>query len=112
VSAKAGAGTLIEDIGREQAPQRGLRRIIAAIDPAPVPSLEHPLERRLEDVDVQAQGAVQLGELGVGHLALEAVVAYDLPDDGAVLLLHVALIVLAISTPPREGDLGPRTVLV
>jgi len=107
---EAGARRLGEDIGRAQALQGSPRGIIAAVDPAALPPLEVQLQGRLENVDVQAQGAVQLGALVVGQLALATVVADDLPHDGAVRGLHVALVVRALGAPPGDGDLRPLTV--
>jgi len=47
----------------------------------------------------------------VGQVTLEAIVAHHLPHHRAILLFHIALVVLAIRAPPREGDLGPCAVL-
>jgi len=49
------------------------------------------LHRRLEEVDSEAHRPVHLGALPLGGLALEAVVADELPHDDAVLLLDERL---------------------
>jgi len=69
---------------------------------AALPPLELELERGLKEVDVQARRPAQFGELAVGALAREAVIAHELPHHGAILLLDVALVVLPVRPPARE----------
>ncbi len=68
------------------------------------------LHRRLEEVDVQPHGSVQLGQLAIGALAFEAVVADQLPHDRTVLLLDEALVVLVGHPATGEGELFVGTV--
>ena len=91
----------VEGAAGEQPLARRLRRVVAACAArAAVAPLLAQLHRGLEEVHVQPHRPVQLGQLPVGPLALEAVVADELPHDDAVLLLDEALVVL-LGRPAR-----------
>src|SRR5581483_8193682 len=78
--------------------------IVGAADAASFASLRRQLHRGLEEVHVQAQGAVELAQLPIGAFSLETIVADEVADDRAVLLLDEALIVLAGDATPGEAD--------
>ena len=85
---------------------RGQRRVVALADEGALPSLLGELERRLEEVHEQPHRPVEPRQgFGRGE-PLEPPVAHHPPHDGAVLLLDVGLVVLAIG--PRAGERDPR----
>ena len=68
------------------------------------------LHRRLEEIDVQPHGSIQLGQLAIGTLTFEAVVADELPYNRAIFLFDKAGVVLVADPPAGEGELLTRPV--
>lgn len=90
---------------RQQTLQRRLGSIIPARHLTALAALAHQFHGRLKEVDVEPHRPIQFGQLAIGALALEAIVADELADDRAIFLLDKALIVLAISSTARKRDL-------
>src|SRR5262245_11397576 len=64
----------------------------------------HELFDGLEKVHMEAGQVVDAGELGIGASGREAIVADELADDGAVLLLDVSAVVFLPGAAAGEGD--------
>src|SRR5438552_1505896 len=104
-----------EHAGGAEALVRRLGPVVDAVDPRAVPRLRHELFHGLEEVHVQAGEAIDAGELSIGSLGSEAIIADELADDGAVFLLHVRAVVLLPGAAAGERDplaLTPRVELV
>ena len=87
-----------------------LRPIEDAMQDRPVAGLGVETLHRLEEVDVQAEQAIDPRELGVGAFAGETIMADQRAHDRPVLL-HMRAIVLAIGAAPCEGQSGPVAVV-
>src|SRR3954447_15049908 len=88
-----------------QEPLAGRRwRMIALADPCALALLPGQLERGLEDVHEQPCRRVEPGQSRRGRQPLQASIAHDAADHGAVLLLDEGLVVFAIGSTAREGD--------
>src|SRR3954447_20035626 len=88
-----------------QEPLAGRRwRMIALADPCALALLPGQLERGLEDVHEQPCRRVERGQSRRGRQPLQASIAHDAADHGAVLLLDEGLVVFAIGSTAREGD--------
>src|SRR3954451_16752431 len=88
-----------------QEPLAGRRwRMIALADPCALALLPGQLERGLEDVHEQPCRRVEPGQSRRGRQPLQAAIAHDAADHGAVLLLDEGLVVFAIGSTAREGD--------
>ena len=74
--------------------------------------LAHELFDRLEEVDVPASQGVDAGQLGIGALGGEAIIADEMADDGPVLLLHMRAVVLLPGAAAGEGDALADTVSI
>jgi len=85
-------------------------RIVASAEVTAFALLDPQFHRRLEEVHVQPERPIQLSQLPVRGLAFETVIADDLPDDRAILLLDVALVVLLRDPPAGERDVLPFAV--
>jgi len=72
--------------------------------------LAHELFDRLEEVDVQASQGVDAGQLGIGALGGEAIIADEMADDGPVLLLHMRAVILLPGAAAGEGNALADTV--
>ena len=91
-----------EDPGRADALIGGLGAIVSATHPGPVARFgDEPLDG-LEEIGVEANEAVDARELGKGGLGRVAIVADELADDCAVLLLDVGAVVLAVGAAARN----------
>src|SRR5207244_10244607 len=93
----------------------GLGRLGPVIDTVHVRALSlfgHELLHGLEEVDVQAGEAIDAGELGIGGLGGEAIIADELADDGAVLLFDMGAVVLLPGAAASEGDAALAAVVV
>jgi hypothetical protein len=66
----------------------------------------------LEEVHVEASEAIDAGELRIGGLGREAIIADEAAHDGAVLLLDVGTVVFLVGAAPGEGDVHPLAVVV
>jgi hypothetical protein len=58
------------------------------------PSLGAHLHRRLKDVHIQAHRPIQLGQLAIGALIFETIVANKLSNNGTIPLFDKTLVVL------------------
>src|SRR3954462_9867711 len=77
-----------------QKPLAGRRwRMVALADPCPLALLPGQLERGLEDVHEQPHRRVEPGQSRRGRQPLQASIAHDAADHGAVLLLDEGLVV-------------------
>ncbi len=83
---------------------RRLDPVVDAVHVGAVPLFGHELLHGLEEVDVQAGEAIDAGELGIGGFGGEAIIADELPDDGAVLLFDMGAVVLLPGPTAGEGD--------
>lgn len=81
---------------------RRLGVIVGAADFRAITLFGLQLHGRLKTIDVEAQCPVELGRLTVGQFPDEAVVADHLPDDVAVLLFDVALIIALLGAPAAD----------
>src|SRR3954470_23364817 len=79
-------------------------RMVALADPCALALLPGQLERGLEDVHEQPCRRVEPGQSRRGRQPLQASIAHDAADHGAVLLLDEGLVVFAIGSTAREGD--------
>src|SRR5712691_7410628 len=107
---RAGGGR--EHAGGTQALEGRLRSIGDAAHVGAVPLFAHELLHGLEEVDVQAGEAIDAGELGIGGLGGEAIIADELADDGAVLLFDMGAVVLLPGATAGEGDAALPAVVV
>lgn len=92
-----------------------VRRLSAVVDPVDAGAgavLGHELLHGLEEVDVQAREPIDAGELGIGRLGGEAIIADEVPHDRAVLLLDVGAVVLLPGATAGEGDPARVAVVV
>src|SRR5215510_14082316 len=101
---EVGAHRVGEDAGGAEALIGGLGAIVDAVDPGAVAALGQELFDRLKEIDVQAGQLIDAGELRVGGVRGEAIVADELADDGAVLLLDVSAVVFLPGAAAGEGD--------
>jgi hypothetical protein len=85
-------------------PERRPRGSVAPPKTATIALFADELQRGLEEVHVEPGRPIQLAKVPIGALALEPVVADELADDRAILLLDVALVVLVGGAATREGD--------
>ena len=92
-----------QHIGGTEPLPRSLRATIAAHGAGADARLGDELLHRLEEVDVQAGDAVDGGQLGMGGLGREAIIADEAADDGAVLLFDMRVVVLLPGPAPGEG---------
>src|SRR2546428_3540278 len=83
-----------------------------AVHVGAVPLFAHELLHGLEEIDVQAGEAIDAGELGIGGVGGEAIIADELADDGAVLLFDMGAVVLLPGATAGEGDATLPTVVV
>ncbi len=83
---------------------RRLRLIIGAPHFTSLALFRLKLHGGLKTVDVDPQCPVEFGELVIGQLAREEIIANHLPNDLPVLLFHVALIVASSRTPSCESE--------
>ena len=94
----------LEDAGGAQAL---IRRLGPIVDPPDAVLHADPgdqLLHGLEEVHVEAQQAIDGVEGRIAGLGGEAIIADPPPDDGAVLLLDVGTVVLAVRATAGEGD--------
>ena len=87
-------------------------RLSAVIDPPTsraLTGLGHELLHRLEKVHMQTGEAVDALQLPIGGPGGEAIIADELADDGAVLLLDMSAVVLA-GPAAREGNAMARAI--
>ena len=89
---------------------RRLGAVIDAVDPGALPGFRHELFDGLKEVHVQAGELVDASELGIGGLGGEAIIADEVPDDSAVLLLDMGAVVLLPGAAAREGDALPLAI--
>src|SRR5713101_5188396 len=108
---------VLADAGREHA--GGAEPVIGRLGPVvdtvhvgAVPLFAHELLYGLEEVDVEAGEAIDAGELGIGGVGGEAIIADELADDGAVLLFDMGAIVLLPGPTAGEGDAALAAVVV
>jgi hypothetical protein len=83
-----------ENPGRREPLVRRLGVVKAAVHAGPVTSLTHERLDGLEEVHVQPGELIDAGQLRIGSFGSEAIIADELADDGAVLLLDVGAVVL------------------
>src|SRR5712692_1195211 len=108
---------VLADAGREHAggaePVIGrLSPVVDAVHVGAVALFAHELLHGLEEIDVQAGEAIDAGELGIGGLGGEAIIADELADDGAVLLFDMGAVVLLPGAAAGEGDAALPAVVV
>src|SRR5712692_6501525 len=63
------------------------------------------LHRRLKEVHIQAHRPIQLGQLAIGALTFETIVANKLSNNGTIPLFDKTLVVLVADPSTRERDL-------
>lgn len=100
----------VEHIGREQPLHGGRCLVVDPPHPTPLPGLLLELHGGLEDVHVQAQRPVELGQLPIRRLPFKPVISHQLPDHRAVLLFDETLIVLLGDPSSGEGDVLLLTI--
>src|ERR1700730_2928775 len=93
-----------EDARGAEALVRRLGAVIDAVDAGALASLGQEFLHGLEEVHVQAGEAADAGELRIGGPGGEAIIADELPDHRAVLLLDVGVVVLFPGAAVGEGD--------
>jgi hypothetical protein len=96
--------------GREPLVGR-LGLVKTAVHTGPVASFTDELLDGLEEVHVQPGEVVDAGKLSIGRFGGEAIIADELADDGAVLLLDVGTVVLLPSAAAHKGDALAPTVV-
>src|SRR5437899_250115 len=109
---QAPSGAAVDLAGGAEALVRRLGAVVDAVDAGALARLGDELLHRLEEVHVQAGELVDVGELRIGSLGGEAIIAHELPDDGAVLLLDVGAVVLFPSAAAGEGHPVAATPIV
>src|SRR5437867_3279982 len=82
----------------------GLGTIEHATQARPGALFAHELFDRLKDIDGQAGEVVRAGELGIGGFGGEAIIADEVTDNGAVLLLHVGAVIFRPRAAAGEDD--------
>src|SRR5512144_1467473 len=106
------AGRRGEYAGAAQALVGRLGPIVDPLHAGPVPVLGHELLDRLKEVDVEPREPIDAPELCIGRLRGEAIIADELPHDGAVLLLDVGAVVLLPGAAASKGDAPLPAVVV
>ncbi len=82
-------------------------RLGAVVEPAcprARPRLGHELLHGLEEIHVQAGEPVDAGELRIGGVGGEAIIADEVAHDGAIFLLDVGTVILLPGATTGEGD--------
>ena len=74
---------------RQHPLERRLRRSVRSAHTTASPRLGDQLHRRLEEVHIQPHRPIQLGQLTIGALAFEAIVANKLPHHRAIFLFDL-----------------------
>ena len=85
-------GCAREDPGGREPLVGRLGLVKPAMHPGPVTSFAHELLDGLEEVHVQAGELIDAGQLSIGGFGGEAIIADELADDGAVLLLDMGTV--------------------
>ena len=80
--------------------------VIALRHPGAVPGLLHQLERGLKEIHKEPHAAIEPRQFGGRGNARVSAIAHHTSHDGAVLLLDMGLVILAIG--PRAGELDMR----
>jgi hypothetical protein len=93
-----------EDARGSEALVGRLGAVVDAVGAGALAGLGQELLHGLEEVHVQAGELVDAPELAIGGMGDEAIIADELADDGAVLLLDVGAVVLLPGATAGKGD--------
>jgi len=88
----------------------GLGAVVVLFDPAAMAFLGNEFGRGEEEVEVEAEGGVELLHHLEGRVAFQTAVPDETTDHGPVLLLDEAGVVLPPGAGAREGDPLPQAV--
>jgi hypothetical protein len=91
-----------QDSSGQQALHRGLGSIIGPTHATAISLFRLQFHGWLKRIDIHAQGTVEFGQLSVCQLPDKTVIADHLPDNVAVLLLNIALIIALLGTPAAD----------
>ena len=95
----------VEDAAGQHSLEWCLSRSVRPPYAATRPRLGAQFHRRLKEVHIQAYRPIQLGQLAIGALTFEAIVANELPNNGTIPLFDKTLVVFVADPSTRERDL-------